>query len=575
MTSQFSLSIVRLQDKLASLLGCLPSQRVDHVAVMLRRDTTESTSYWFQLVVSGGIATLGLVTGSTAVVIAAMLVAPLMGPILGLGMGFATGSPFLTLRSGARVLWSVAMLVGFSAIVTVLLPFHEANPEITARTAPTLLDLVTAVFCALAGAYAAMKTDADVATTAAGTSIGISLVPPICVCGYGIGVRSYTMAGGAALLFLTNCVAIIVIATLAFLVAGFNQVPTEQLEHDELERDGRARFSRWVATKVSALLGKRMSPLLRIFMPVALLIAVYLPLRRGLDEVVWQVRARTAVAQAIAAISRPVLEQRVRLDRRTVDVSLVILGQPAQADRTREELERIVRAATGGLVRAEVVAVPDASQVAGLESSLREMPRVVAAAPAAVSPELQVNPARAVLDRRVRAQWPEDSAGIPLEIDVTTTGPAVMFTIIHLGAPLGDAAREALSRALSSESLGTVKVRTDSITSDPIVLDPRDLTGIVALSRAVERARDHAVLSLCIEDVAPPRGPLPATTAAYNAAIDTLAASMPRTVRRTITSGPSTARIVRGSCTPEAPPAAAAATVQPSGDAGSAGDGDR
>ena len=68
-----------------------------------------------------------------------------------------------------------------------LLPFYEVNAEIAARTTPTALDLATAGFCAGAGVYAAMRPASDVATTGAGASIGISLVPPLCVSGDGGG----------------------------------------------------------------------------------------------------------------------------------------------------------------------------------------------------------------------------------------------------------------------------------------------------------------------------------------------------------------------------------------------------
>jgi uncharacterized hydrophobic protein (TIGR00271 family) len=176
-------SVVRFQNRLSTLLGCAPNVRAPVVAAMLRRDASEATGYWLQLVVSIGIATLGLVLGSTAVIIGAMLIAPLMKPIVNLGMGLAVGSPFLVLRSGGRVALSVAAAISFSALLTRMLPFHELTAEISARTAPTALDLFAAAFCALAGVYASMRPSSDVAATAAGTSIGISLVPPLCASG--------------------------------------------------------------------------------------------------------------------------------------------------------------------------------------------------------------------------------------------------------------------------------------------------------------------------------------------------------------------------------------------------------
>ena len=46
--------------------------------------------YAFMIVMSCGIATLGLLQNSAAVIIGAMLISPLMGPIIGLGIGLAT-----------------------------------------------------------------------------------------------------------------------------------------------------------------------------------------------------------------------------------------------------------------------------------------------------------------------------------------------------------------------------------------------------------------------------------------------------------------------------------------------------
>jgi hypothetical protein len=128
-----------LQDRLLSLLGSSVAGRAALVPAMLHRNPNEATSYWLQLVVALGIATLGLVVGSVAVIIGAMLVAPLMGPIIALAMGLATGSPFLVLRSAARISLSMIVVTGGAALITLLLPFHELNDEIVARTSPTVL----------------------------------------------------------------------------------------------------------------------------------------------------------------------------------------------------------------------------------------------------------------------------------------------------------------------------------------------------------------------------------------------------------------------------------------------------
>lgn len=110
--------LIRVQDHLVRLLGNSVEGRGPLVAAMLHRNAREATTYWLQLIVSIGIATLGLVVGSSAVVIGAMLVAPLMGPIVGLAMGLATGSPFLVLRSAAllRFLMPFVLLAGVYSV---------------------------------------------------------------------------------------------------------------------------------------------------------------------------------------------------------------------------------------------------------------------------------------------------------------------------------------------------------------------------------------------------------------------------------------------------------------------------
>ena len=146
MNRQLVTQAFRLQDRLLRLLGGQNSTRPAVVATMLARDPQETTSYWLQLSVSVGIATLGLTLGSAAVVISAMLVAPLMGPIVALAMGLASGSPFLVLQSAIRVAVSIATAVAGAAMITTLLPFHQINAEVTARASPTVLDLLTAAF---------------------------------------------------------------------------------------------------------------------------------------------------------------------------------------------------------------------------------------------------------------------------------------------------------------------------------------------------------------------------------------------------------------------------------------------
>ena len=60
-----------------------------------------SLNYWLELL--AGIATLGLVLDSPAVVIGAMLISPLVGPILAAGLALAAGDFYLGVKSVVNV----------------------------------------------------------------------------------------------------------------------------------------------------------------------------------------------------------------------------------------------------------------------------------------------------------------------------------------------------------------------------------------------------------------------------------------------------------------------------------------
>ncbi|CAN5810336.1 hypothetical protein BH09MYX1_BH09MYX1_06760 [soil metagenome] len=481
-----------LQDRLLRQLGGSGEGRSALVESMLRRDASESTSYWLQLIVAVGIATMGLVVGSTAVVIGAMLIAPLMGPIVGLAMGLAAGSPYLVLRCAGRLVLSVVVAIAGAAAITAALPYHELNAEIVSRTSPTVLDLITAGFCAIAGAYAALRPSQDTAATAAGTSIGISLAPPLCASGYGIATSAWPIAGGAALLFLTNMVAIVVVGTMVFLAAGFNRVDVVALERTELERaGGGAPISRVLARSMSGIFASRAGPLLRFLMPFALLVAIYIPLRQALDEVAWQVRARAAIHAALADEPHRIVQSRIRVERHAIEVVVVILGRPEDADEARARIDAKIRKASGVVPRLDVAAVPDAIGV--------DAPLIETAAPLpALTPEQELARAQSRIQTRIRAIWP-NRIGEPLSIDVgpEDTGP-VRVRVVHLGSSLSADAKEAIEHSLAAGGERPAALLDVAVTPNPITLDEGSLAFIARTATAARTLAPIPGTSVCV-----------------------------------------------------------------------------
>ncbi|QEE25150.1 TIGR00341 family protein [Rhodanobacter glycinis] len=194
--------------------------QVDHAEIVaeVSPDAYLSRRYLFMITVACGIAMLGLLQNSPAVIIGAMLISPLMGPIMGLGFSLCV----LNLHSMRRTLVALAvgtaLALAISALITHLSPLHEATPEILARTRPNLFDLLVAVFSGLAGAYTTIKRKGEAIV---GVAIATALMPPLAVVGYGLAVGNFKIAGGAAFLFMTNLLAISLCTTMMARWYGF------------------------------------------------------------------------------------------------------------------------------------------------------------------------------------------------------------------------------------------------------------------------------------------------------------------------------------------------------------------
>lgn len=187
------------------LLPDLSRDQAHDLRSQVREEGALSAGYILMSVLSAGIATLGLLQNSVAVVIGAMLVSPLMGPIAGLGFGFASLDGQRIREAIKVVALGAAIGIVTAVLLTWLSPIRNATPEIIGRTQPTLLDLAIALLSGIAGGYATVRQKGG---TAIGVAIATALMPPLAVVGYGLGTFRLDFAGGALLLFLTNLAAI-------------------------------------------------------------------------------------------------------------------------------------------------------------------------------------------------------------------------------------------------------------------------------------------------------------------------------------------------------------------------------
>jgi uncharacterized hydrophobic protein (TIGR00271 family) len=187
--------------------------------VRIRRGARPNLDFYVLISLSAIIAALGLIVNSAAVVIGAMLVAPLMSPIVGSGLAMVLGNVrFLRLSIGA-VARGAALALVLGAVIGLFQIGKPLTPELLARTQPSIIDLLIALFSGIAAAYALSKSTAAAALP--GVAIAAALVPPLATSGVVFTAGYYVESLGALLLFVTNFIAITIGSAVVFLVLGF------------------------------------------------------------------------------------------------------------------------------------------------------------------------------------------------------------------------------------------------------------------------------------------------------------------------------------------------------------------
>lgn len=192
--------------------------KIEQLQTQLLAESTPDLTYLVLIVGSCAIATFGLLSNSTAVIIGAMIIAPLMLPIRGLAFGALAGNVNLFRQGLIAVAQGTFLAVGISCCLGWLVGIPGFGGEVLSRSEPTLLDLGIAVAAGGISGYA--KVEPKISESLAGTAIAVALMPPVCVIGLGLSQMNWSLSLGATLLYLTNLLGITLACMLTFLVTG-------------------------------------------------------------------------------------------------------------------------------------------------------------------------------------------------------------------------------------------------------------------------------------------------------------------------------------------------------------------
>ncbi|CAH0179912.1 hypothetical protein SRABI118_01209 [Massilia sp. Bi118] len=243
------------------------------------------------------IASIGLNTNSTAVIIGAMLVSPLMGPIVGLGYGIGIFDFPLIRRSLVNLAIAAGISLLTSTLYFLVTPLAEAQSELLARTTPSLWDVLIALAGGLAGIIG--QTRREKSNVIPGVAIATALMPPLCTAGYGLANGQWPVFAGAFYLFSINCV---FIAFSSVIVIDFLRLP-----HRKFVEPGRERRVKRALLAIVLITG---------------LPSIYLAVRL-VDNEVFSSRARDFVRREFRGAKVHVLETRIAPGTRDVEVTLI------------------------------------------------------------------------------------------------------------------------------------------------------------------------------------------------------------------------------------------------------------
>lgn len=263
----------------------------------LRRGADLNADFLIMLGLAAAIASLGLLQDSPAVVIGSMLLAPLMTPMITSGLAVAQANPNLGRRSLLTIFVGFLLTLTISLLVAEFTPGKEMTAQVMARGSPNLLDLLVALASAAAAAYAMARP--NLVGAVAGVAIATALVPPLCSVGVSIAYGHMVNAQGAALLFVTNFVAIVLSAAATFRLLGVTPAKAD------------SRQRRWVLRMVG------------IF-GIAIIVLGF-PLGRALEKNIDQGKPQPNSYP----LTRAVAEALVEYIERTPELQIVAAGRPS------------------------------------------------------------------------------------------------------------------------------------------------------------------------------------------------------------------------------------------------------
>ena len=305
--------LVALRDFARSTVDLSDGMDLEGTIETIKKDMVFRGHVVWVLISSIFIASIGLNVNSTAVVIGAMLISPLMGPILAIGLSVGTND-WDTLKRALKnfgVMVVVALIT--STIYFLITPLGEAQPELLARTKPTFLDALIAIFGGLAGIIGVSRRNRG--NVIPGVAIATALMPPLCTAGYGLANGEWSFFFGAFYLFTLNS---IFIAGATFVIVRYLKFPLVSFINAETEK----KVKRYMIGFVFLVI----LPSAWIFYGLV-------------KETIFLGKAETFIAQNLELSGTEIISKKITYTDTISRIDIFIMGEPIERQ-MQEQLQR-------------------------------------------------------------------------------------------------------------------------------------------------------------------------------------------------------------------------------------------
>ncbi len=197
--------------------------------------------FYFLLILSTLIVSLGLISSNLILVLGGMLVTPLLSPILAISLGLIVRNTKATVRSLRIFFISFGLALFLSFITGLFFEFNLMKLDLVEMMKPSWSVFVIALIAGVAASYAWAKPNLN--TTMPGVAITVTLIPPLSASGLAVSQGDWILFQNALNVLFINIFGIILASMFIFYLLDFYKVKKKVIaevkeEEKEIKKEG-------------------------------------------------------------------------------------------------------------------------------------------------------------------------------------------------------------------------------------------------------------------------------------------------------------------------------------------------